>query len=396
MKLKKFKPTDYVKVIKNGKVIKEGLGVSVFYNNLTTNIMVVPSTAFDGAFAFDDVVTSDYQSVCVQGVTTYMIADYDKASKMFDFTYQSNNQMEQKIAEQMALLEKRINNIIKAIVIREVSKRDVRSIIRLADEMARTIEEDLTKDESIEKLGVNIAAINILGINPKIETRKALEAAAREQILKEQDDAIYKRRNAAIEQERTIKENEINTEIKVAEKEKEKEEKEQEMKLYVQRCDLDMMKEREEREQEMRMRALRSELEMSTEKQEKEFALKEMAAAKKLQIESKERLGRIELENNEMLGKIELEKKNGEYTALQTENERIKADQQAYALKALVDAYNNLNVALVEACAMAQTDPSTLMAKAFMNIGENADKIGALNLTPDLLQTITNGFAQKE
>ena len=51
---------------------------------------------------------------------------------------------------------------------------------------------------------------------------------------------------------------------------------------------------------------------------------------------------------------------------------------------------------LVEACAMAQTDPSTLMAKAFMNIGENADKIGALNLTPDLLQTITNGFAQKE
>ncbi|WP_026513167.1 SPFH domain-containing protein [Butyrivibrio sp. LB2008] len=396
MKLKKFKPTDYVKVIKNGKVIKEGLGLSVFYNNLTTNIMVAPSTAFDGAFAFDDVVTSDYQSVCVQGVTTYMIADYDKAAKMFDFTYQSNNQMEQKIAEQMALLEKRINNIIKAIVIREVSKKDVRTIIRLADEMARTIEEDLTKDESIEKLGVNIAAINILGINPKTETRKALEAAAREQILKEQDDAIYKRRNAAIEQERTIKENEINTEIKVAEKEKEKEEKEQEMKLYVQRCDLDMMKEREEREQEMRMRALRSELEMSTEKQEKEFALKEMAAAKKLQIESKEMLGRIELENNEMLGKIELEKKNGEYTALQTENERIKADQQAYALKALVDAYNNLNVALVEACAMAQTDPSTLMAKAFMNIGENADKIGVLNLTPDLLQTITNGFAQKE
>ncbi|MEE3495744.1 MAG: SPFH domain-containing protein, partial [Butyrivibrio sp.] len=94
MKLKKFKPTDYVKVIKNGKVIKEGLGLSVFYNNLTTNIMVAPSTAFDGAFAFDDVVTSDYQSVCVQGVTTYMIADYDKAAKMFDFTYQSNNQME--------------------------------------------------------------------------------------------------------------------------------------------------------------------------------------------------------------------------------------------------------------------------------------------------------------
>ena len=43
--------------------------------------------------------------------------------------------------------------------------------------------------------------------------------------MKQQDDAIYKRRNSAIEQERIIKENELNTEIKIAEKEKEKHEK---------------------------------------------------------------------------------------------------------------------------------------------------------------------------
>ena len=40
-----------------------------------------------------------------------------------------------------------------------------------------------------------------------------------------QDDAIYKRRNFAIEQERSIKENELNTEITIAEKEREKQEK---------------------------------------------------------------------------------------------------------------------------------------------------------------------------
>ena len=51
----------------------------------------------------------------------------------------------------MALLEKRINNIIKAIVIREVSRKDVRTIIRLADEMAQTIQDALTNDEAIEK-----------------------------------------------------------------------------------------------------------------------------------------------------------------------------------------------------------------------------------------------------
>ena len=34
------------------------------------------------------------------------------------------------------------------------------------------------------------------------------------------------------------------------------------------------------------------------------------------------------------------------------------------------------------------------MARAFMNIGENAGKIGTFNMTPDLLQTIANGIGE--
>ena len=334
MKFKKFNPNDYVMVVKNGKIVRQGLGLSLFYNELTTNIMVAPSTAFDGAFAFDDLVTSDYQRVCVQGVTTYMLTDYEKAVQMLDFSYNRGVAVNEKVGTTMALLEKRINNIIKAIIIREVSKKDVRTVIRCADEMAKVIVEKLAADESITKLGVSIVGVNILGINPNAETRKALEAAAREQILKEQDDAIYMRRNAAIEQERVIKENEINTEIKVA---------------------------------------------------EKELDLKQKAAARKMQIE-----------NEEITGRIEIEKKNKELTQFEAENARIKADQEAYALEGIIRAYNNLNVALIEACAMTQMDPAALMARGFMSIGENADKIGNFNITPDLLQTITQGIKTAE
>ena len=48
----------------------------------------------------------------------------------------------------------------------------------------------------------------------------ALEAETREKILKESDDAIYLRRNSSVEQERKIKENELNTEIAVENKKK--------------------------------------------------------------------------------------------------------------------------------------------------------------------------------
>lgn len=381
MRFKKFNPNEYVMVVKKGQVVKEGLGLSVLFNELSTSIMVVPSTAFDGEFAFDDLVTSDYQSVCVQGVTTFMITDYEKAAKMLDFAYNPQIKMSEKISDAVESLESRINNIIKAIVIREVSRKDVRAVLRISDEMSKAILESLAGDDSIGKLGVSVVSVNILGITPRPETRKALEAAAREQILKEQDDAIYKRRNAAIEQERIIKENEINTEIAVAEKEKEKEEKEQEMKQYVQKCELDMRMEAEEREQQMKLRAMQAELSMESERQEKEYALREMAVQKKIQID-----------NQDMAGKIELEKMNKEFTELSAANEKTKADIKAYAAEALVKAYNNINPAILESCAMAQMEPGALMAKAFMNIGENAEKIGSLNMTPDLLQSIVGAM----
>lgn len=336
IRYRKFQPVEYVMVIKRGKTLRQGPGLALLYNDMMTNVIVAPATAFDGAFAFDDLVTADYQTVCVQGAVTYMLEDYSKAVKMADFTYTRNHQL--KVKEAMDLFCKRINNVIKAIIIRETGSREVRKIIKQADDMAALITEGLKKDETIANLGVKILAVNILGIVAKPETRKALEAAAREQILKEQDDAIYKRRNAAIEQERLIKENELNTEIKVAEKEKEKKEKEQEIKKSLMQTEIEMEKER-------------------------------------------------------MEAKIKLEERNKDYVELEVENEKKKAEEQAFAAEVMIKAYENANVALIEACALANMDPKTLMAKAFMELGENAGKIGTINMTPDLLESIIGNRA---
>lgn len=43
-----FKATEYVILTRaNGKVKKKGYGLGFFYNNATTSIKVIPSTAFD-------------------------------------------------------------------------------------------------------------------------------------------------------------------------------------------------------------------------------------------------------------------------------------------------------------------------------------------------------------
>ena len=43
----KFQPNEYVLVMKNGKVIKQGVGLSFFCNTLSTGMSVVPTVSFD-------------------------------------------------------------------------------------------------------------------------------------------------------------------------------------------------------------------------------------------------------------------------------------------------------------------------------------------------------------
>lgn len=217
----KFQPNEYVLVMKNGKVVKQGVGLSFFCNTLNTGMSVVSAVSFDTFFAFDDVLTSDFQGINIQGDISYIIRDYEKVAGMIDFSYTSEAGYEEKKAEAKQVMGKRITNLAKTSVSKFVNARDVKSVIHAQEELAAFLSEEMTSNEAIRELGLEVVTVSILAVSPSLETKRALESATREQILQQQDNAIYKRRNAAIEQERIVKENELNTEIKVAEKEHE-------------------------------------------------------------------------------------------------------------------------------------------------------------------------------
>lgn len=337
IKYKKFEPTEYVMKVKKGQIVQKGLGLSFFYNTMTTSMMVLPATAFDASFAFDNIMTSDFQSVSVQGDISYAIADYEKAARMVDFSYKNSKQENQEVLnEAKQKMSKRIMNLAKVYVTKFISTKNVRTAIISGDALAANLRENMKQDETMQEFGLELVSISILGIMAKLDTQRALEAATREEILKQQDDAIYKRRNAAIEQERVVKENELNTEIKIAEKEKEKREKEMETKRLVQE--------------------------------------------KQAELDAKK------LEND-----IQLEEENRKLVDLQTENEKKKSDAKAYDSEVLLKTFAGIDTEIVKALAASGMDSKALIAKAFVEIGDKADKIGVLNVSPDLLETLTNG-----
>ena len=155
IKYKKFEPTEYVMKIRRGSVVQEGLGLSFFYNTMTTSMMVLPATAFDAGFAYDDIMTSDFQKIHVQGDISYTIADYKKAANMVDFSYKSTKkEYESTLQEAKQKMVKRIMNLTKVYITKFISTKNVKEAIQSTDELADILKVALKKDETICDFGL--------------------------------------------------------------------------------------------------------------------------------------------------------------------------------------------------------------------------------------------------
>ena len=75
-----FQATEYVIVTGgNGRIKKQGYGLGFFYNNASTSIKVIPSTAFDTSYMFNDIITHDFQNISSKIVTAFSVNPlYDK------------------------------------------------------------------------------------------------------------------------------------------------------------------------------------------------------------------------------------------------------------------------------------------------------------------------------
>jgi len=330
----KFQPSDYVLKYRNGKIVKEGAGISFYYYAPTTSIVAVPVGSVDAPFIFEE-VTSDFQTVTVQGQITFRIVDQKKIANLLNYTLDMRGKGY--VSDDPQKLPQRVINIVRVLTKKTLEGLLLRDAIKASEALAQGIRNEIRQNEEINLLGVEILGLSILAILPSKETARALEAQAREQILRKADEAIYERRNASIEQERRVKENEFNTEIAVENKKKE-------------------------------VRETQIEAERSV--QQKENQLKE----------------------EQMNFEITLEDKRKDLIELNVQNANAEADAKAYELSSVMKALEGTSPNVIQSLASIGMQPNKLMAVAFRELAENAGKIGNLNIAPDLFQEIMKGM----
>ena len=324
----KAQPNIYFLQYRKGQIVREGAGLSFFYYAPVSSVVAIPMSSVDIPFIFKE-VTMDFQEVTVQGQVAYRVRDPKKLAGLLNFTLASGSR--DYVSDDPERLPQRIINQVQVLMRTELQKLRLKDALKSSEALVEGVRRGLAACELVEQLGIEVLALSVLAVKPNPETARALEAEVREQLLLEADDAIYIRRNAAVEQERTIKENELNTEIAVENK-----------KRQIREAKIDADRAVQERRQAM--------------------------------------------EQEEMQGFVALEEKRKDLVELATMNKKSEADAQAYGMKALLDTFKNIDPKVMQVLGNVGMDPAQLIAGAFQNLADNADKIGNLNIAPELLQ----------
>ncbi len=326
----KFDSMTYVLHFKNGTIKREGRGLSFFYFAPNSSIAAIPMGSNDLPFIFNE-STNDYQTVNIQGQISYKISNPKTLADVLDFTVDDNGLYKKNDIEK---LNQRIINEAQTATSSFIHEIKLKDAIRSAKSIEDRILAGLKKSEAIGMLGIDILGTNILAIQPTPEMLRALETETREKLQQEADQAIYERRNFAVEQERRIKETELNTEIAVEEKQKQIAEKK--MESEVQKADNDR-----------KLREMKLAADIGVENQRKQL------------IEQK------------------------------TANDIKEAETQGFVIETTLKPYKDIDWKTLTAL-NNNPDPKFNIALAFRELAENAGKIGNLNISPELLDTLLN------
>lgn len=214
IKYLKAPPTTHVIQHKRGRVTRSGAGLSFFYFAPTSVIVEVPVASTDVPFVFNE-VTADYQDATIQGQLTFRVIDPTRLAALLDFSVDAQGRYQ---SDDPTKLNDRLIHAAQILARGFTQRCELGQLLVSSDALVEHMFAGLKTSEAVAMLGVEVLGLSILSIKATPEMSKAFQADAREKLLQKADEAIYARRNTAVELERGIKENELQTEIAVEEK----------------------------------------------------------------------------------------------------------------------------------------------------------------------------------
>lgn len=361
MALFKGQPSRHIFHYRAGSVRKSGPGLSGTLVTTSDTLVAVPVSTLTCPFSLG-CMSSDHQSVTIQGISNFVCADAAKLAAAFDFSVATTGNYS---SEDPLHLHDRLTETVAAAVRATAVKYPLSRLLAEQQELEVAIRDLLTANKHHGDIGIRLQSYSIISVTPSPDIVKALEAIRSEELKKGADTAIHERQIAAETQDRVLQQAQIETKRQVQESERqileaamETQKREAVLKRDVQELDLIRQSEASRHERDERVKSADLLIEISRKEVEAEA---ERAGINRKTIEAK-------AANRVLLGEAE-----------------------GKALAAAAEALRSLDPKIVQSLALQGGDSRATIAAAFLELADKAAKIGNLSITPDLLESLTRG-----
>jgi regulator of protease activity HflC (stomatin/prohibitin superfamily) len=210
-------PTGWVQHLHRGKVAHAGTGLSFWFMPLSAVLSEVPVDDRPIPLVFH-ARTSDFQDVVAQASVTFRVHDPALATTRIDFSISSETgRWRSTPLEGLAgMLTEAAQEQALALLAGMTLTETLASGPAAVTDRLRS---GLATDPRLTQTGISIVDVRVASVRPEPEVERALQTPTREQVQQEADKATFERRALAVERERAIGENELQTQIELARRE---------------------------------------------------------------------------------------------------------------------------------------------------------------------------------
>lgn len=209
--------TNHVLQYREGDLVRSGRGLAFWFLPMSAAVSEVPTDDRDLDYLFRG-RTRDFQEIVVQGVITYRVVDVKKLADRIDFAIDLATGLHLKQPlDQIAAILTGVAQQAGQTVIARSTVADL--LVGGFGDVAAALDAALRPNAALDSLGLAVETVRIDELKPTTELERALQTPTRENIQALADEATFRRRANAVEKERAIAENELQTQIELARRE---------------------------------------------------------------------------------------------------------------------------------------------------------------------------------
>jgi regulator of protease activity HflC (stomatin/prohibitin superfamily) len=209
----------HVLMYRKGRLARSGRGLAFWFNPDGASIAELPMDDRDLPFLFKG-RSRDFQEITVQGMIVWRVADPEKLAARVDFSIDlwKGAHLGQPL-DQIATL---LTGLSQQLSTQHLAELDVAGLLAAGVEPLKArMEAGLVGSERLAAMGVEVVAVRVADVSPSSELKRALQTPTFERLQQSADQATFERRALAVEKERAIAENELQSQIELARRQKE-------------------------------------------------------------------------------------------------------------------------------------------------------------------------------